>query len=262
MLHRGIAPGGSAATTSHAPWLAPTDVRRHHRQHTTSLSNHPVFQAFTYRNHVFFGRDQYQPRHRRRAAARWPTSSPTRSSRAPPSSASAWPAPEVLRKAETPPPVTTSGPTPAVQRLGHPDDAATTLADQAHHIPGFRMLTLCASASTRSTCAARSAPPPTSCGPWIEPGARRRADHPGPRHPRRDQPGRRVGGAEGRHARRHRRPGRRRAQALRRLARAWTDIVSPARCLGPRQADLRPTRIERLVSFAALASSASLARAS
>ena len=122
-----------------------SDVRVHTDESAASLSNHLSARAFTYRNHVFFGRDQYQPgstegRHllahelthtiQQGATVQRKTGQPTPEVQRPPQ----------VQRAEAPPKVA-SGPTPAVQRLGI-QDALDYFADKANNIPGFRMLTL------------------------------------------------------------------------------------------------------------------------
>ena len=114
------------------------DVRIHTDEQAASLSNHMSARAFTYRNHVFFGRDQFQPGtdSGRHLLAHELTHTIQQGA-------------TVQRKADRPPPeqaqrtpeVTTTASTPAVQRLGV-QDALDYFADKAHHIMGFRMLTL------------------------------------------------------------------------------------------------------------------------
>ena len=98
------------------------DVRVHADESAASLSNHLSARAFTYRNHVFFARDQYQPG-TPRAGTCWPTSSPTPSSRAPQSSAPSSTARRPARAGDDP--LYQVGSPPAVQRLGV-QDASTT----------------------------------------------------------------------------------------------------------------------------------------
>lgn len=130
----------SEVTTFMQPRLGAdvSNVRVHTDEGAASLNNHLSARAFTYGNHVFFGRNQYQPgsaegRHliahelshtiqqgatvQRKAAA----------------------TPEVQRAQS--PPLVNAGPTPSVQRLGI-QDALDYFADKANYIPGFRMLTL------------------------------------------------------------------------------------------------------------------------
>lgn len=131
--------GGQALTNDVRSFMQPrlgadfSDVRVHTDEGAASLSNHLGARAFTYRNHVFFGRDQYQPgttagRHLLAHELTHTIQQGATAQR-----------PEVQR-AEAPPRVA-PGPTPAVQRLGV-QDALDYFADKANYIPGFRMLTL------------------------------------------------------------------------------------------------------------------------
>ncbi|WP_374454958.1 DUF4157 domain-containing protein [Nocardioides sp.] len=112
------------------------DVRIHADDQAASLSNHLSAQAFTYRNHVFFGRGQYRPETDagRHLLAHELTHTIQQGA-------------TVQRQAarhdvdRMRPEVSTPGGTPTVQRLGV-QDALDYFADKAHHIPGFRMLTL------------------------------------------------------------------------------------------------------------------------
>jgi Domain of unknown function (DUF4157) len=145
------ATGGQALSSEVRAFMQPrlgadfSDVRVHTDESAASLSNHLSARAFTYRNHVFFGRDQYQPgstegRHllahelthtiQQGATVQRKTGQPTAEVQRPPQ----------VQRAEAPPQVA-SGPTPAVQRLGI-QDALDYFADKANYIPGFRMLTL------------------------------------------------------------------------------------------------------------------------
>jgi hypothetical protein len=112
------------------------DVRVHTDEQAASLSNHMTARAFTYRNHVFFGRGQYQPdtdtgRH---LLAHELTHTIQQG-------ATVQRVPDRPRSFDGTPEVSTSNRPPAVQRLGV-QDALDYFADRAHHIPGFRMLTL------------------------------------------------------------------------------------------------------------------------
>ena len=116
------------------------DVRVHADEQSASLTNHLSARAFTYRNHLFFGRGQYQPGTDtgRRLLAHELThtiqqGATVQRAAEPPGPAAA----EVQRV----PAVTSKGSPPAVQRLGV-RDALDYFADKAHNIPGFRMLTL------------------------------------------------------------------------------------------------------------------------
>ena len=59
--------GGQALSSDVRAFMEPRlgadlgDVRVHADESAASLSNHLSARAFTYRNHVFFARDQYQP---------------------------------------------------------------------------------------------------------------------------------------------------------------------------------------------------------
>ena len=105
------------------------DVRVHADQSAASLSNHLSARAFTYRNHVFFARDQYQPgtTEGRRLLAHELTHTVQQGA-------------TVQRAAETTR-ITTTGSPPPVQRLGI-QDALDYFAEKAYYIPGYRMLTL------------------------------------------------------------------------------------------------------------------------
>jgi hypothetical protein len=135
--------GGQALPTDVRAFMEPRlgadvgDVRVHADESAHSLSNHLSARAFTYRNHVFFGRDQYQPGtvEGRHLLAHELTH--TIQQGATVQRAAASPAADVERA----PAVTTTGSPPAVQRLGI-QDALDYFADKAYYIPGFRMLTL------------------------------------------------------------------------------------------------------------------------
>jgi hypothetical protein len=143
--------GGQALSSDVRSFMQPrlgadlSDVRVHADESAASLSNHLSARAFTYRNHVFFGRDQYQPgsTEGRHLLAHELTHTiqqgATLQLKAEPTTPERQRTPEVQR-AEVPPQVT-SGPTPTVQRLGV-QDALDYFADKANNIPGFRMLTL------------------------------------------------------------------------------------------------------------------------
>jgi hypothetical protein len=105
------------------------DVRVHADESAASLSNHLSARAFTYRNHVFFARDQYQPgtSEGRHLLAHELTHTIQQGA--------------TVQRAPEQTPVTTSGSPPAVQRLGI-QDALDYFADKAYYIPGYRMLTL------------------------------------------------------------------------------------------------------------------------
>jgi hypothetical protein len=116
------------------------DVRIHTDEQAASLSNHMSARAFTYRNHVFFGRDQFQPgtdsgrhllAHELSHTIQQGATVQRRADRPPA-------APE---EAQRTPELTPSRAAPTVQRLGV-QDALDYFADKAHNIMGFRMLTL------------------------------------------------------------------------------------------------------------------------
>ena len=137
--------GGQALSSDARGFMEPRlgadlgDVRVHADESAASLSNHLSARAFTYRNHVFFARDQYQPgtAEGRHLLAHELThtvqqgATVQRAEQRPPE----------VQRAPEPAPVTTSGSPPAVQRLGV-QDALDYFADKAYYIPGFRMLTL------------------------------------------------------------------------------------------------------------------------
>jgi hypothetical protein len=115
-------------------------VRVHADESAHSLSNHLSASAFTYGNHVFFGRGQYQPD---TDAGRHLLAHELTHTIQQGATVQRTVRPDVQRAAETgrAPAVTTSGSPPAVQRLGV-RDALDYFADKAYNIPGFRMLTL------------------------------------------------------------------------------------------------------------------------
>lgn len=143
-------------------------VRVHADEGAHSLSNHLSARAFTFGNHVFFGRGQYQPgtdagRHliahelthtiQQGATVQRATDTAVQAATAPELQRTEQPvvqrstqpdvqrspAPEVARA----PHVATSGSAPAVQRMGVVEQKALDhFADAANNIMGFRMLTL------------------------------------------------------------------------------------------------------------------------
>lgn len=102
------------------------NVRIHSDPEAASLSNQLSARAFTYRNHVFFSRDQYQPgtSEGKQLLAHELTHTVQQGH-------------AVQRSQE----VTTTVTPPPVQRLGV-QDALDYFADKAYNIPGFRMLTI------------------------------------------------------------------------------------------------------------------------
>ncbi|HKY14886.1 MAG TPA: DUF4157 domain-containing protein [Microthrixaceae bacterium] len=136
---RNEATGGQALPSDTRSFMEPRlsadlgDVRVHTGETAASLSNHLSARAFTYRNHIFFGRGQYQPgtADGQRLLAHELTHTIQQGA-------------TVQRAAapvQAPALVTTSASPPAVQRLGI-EDALDYFADKASFIPGFRMLTL------------------------------------------------------------------------------------------------------------------------
>lgn len=123
------------------------DVRVHTGEQAASLSNHLSARAFTYRNHIFFGRDQYAPGtdSGRHLLAHELTHTIQQGATVQRASAKEEPDKQGLAKEETPEvqraEVSTGGGAPDVQRLGV-QDALDYFADKAHNIPGFRMLTV------------------------------------------------------------------------------------------------------------------------
>jgi len=106
-------------------------VRIHTDGEAASLSNRLGARAFTHRNHIFFGRDEYQPGSsdgRQLLSHELTHTIQQGHSR------------QSVTLQRTPKVTTTASP-PAVQRLGI-QDALDYFADKAYYIPGFRMLTL------------------------------------------------------------------------------------------------------------------------
>lgn len=134
----GAATGGQALSPEVRGFMEPRlgaelgDVRVHADESAHSLSTHLSARAFTYRNHVFFGRGEYQPatQEGRHLLAHELTHTVQQGAAVRRSKT-----PEIQR---TPAPTTTA---PMVQRLGF-SDVLEYFADKANYIPGFRMLTL------------------------------------------------------------------------------------------------------------------------
>lgn len=103
-----------------------SNVRVHDNAESASLNNQLSARAFTYQNHVFFSRDQYQP-----------GSSEGKQLLAHELTHTIQQGHAVQRS----PQVSTTTTPPAVQRLGI-QDALDYFADKANNIPGFRMLTI------------------------------------------------------------------------------------------------------------------------
>ena len=201
------ATGGQALSSDVRAFMEPRlgadfgDVRVHTDESAASLSNHLSARAFTYRNHVFFGAGPVPAGHHRRPPPARPRAHAHDPAGRHRPAQTEQPTPEVQR-----PPRTArrgahdaSGSPPAVQRLGM-QDALDYFADKANYIPGFRMLTLVLGFNpinmrrTDRTAAnfLRALIELVPGGALITQRARQ---------PRRDQQGRRLGGAEGRHAR-------------------------------------------------------------
>lgn len=102
------------------------NVRIHSDPEAASLSNQLSARAFTYQNHVFFSRDQYQPGTSvgKQLLAHELTHTIQQG--------------HVVQRSQE---VTTTTTPPPVQRLGV-QDALDYFADKAYNIPGFRMLTI------------------------------------------------------------------------------------------------------------------------
>lgn len=103
-----------------------SNIRVHTDKEAGSISNQLSARAFTYKNHIFFGRDQYQPGtgEGKQLLAHELTHTVQQGA--------------ALQRS---PQVSTTTSTPAIQRLGI-SDALDYFADKAYYIPGFRMLTI------------------------------------------------------------------------------------------------------------------------
>ena len=103
-----------------------SNVRIHSDAEAASLSNRLSARAFTYQNHVFFSRDQYQPgtSEGKQLLAHELTHTIQQG-----------------HAVQRNPQISTTTTPPPVQRLGI-QDALDYFADKAFHIPGFRMLTI------------------------------------------------------------------------------------------------------------------------
>jgi hypothetical protein len=103
-----------------------SNVRVHSDPEAASLSNQLSARAFTYQNHVFFSRDQYQPgtSEGKHLLAHELTHTIQQG--------------HAVQRSQQ---VTTTVTPPPVQRLGV-QDALDYFADKAYNIPGFRMLTI------------------------------------------------------------------------------------------------------------------------
>jgi Domain of unknown function (DUF4157) len=102
------------------------NVRIHSDPEAASLSNQLSARAFTYQNHIFFSRDQYQPgtSEGKHLLAHELTHTIQQG-----------------YSEQHSPKVSTAAATPTVQRLGT-QDVLDYFADKAYHIPGFRLLTV------------------------------------------------------------------------------------------------------------------------
>ncbi len=104
-----------------------SNVRIHSDQESASLNNQLSARAFTYQNHIFFSRDQYQPgtSEGKQLLAHELTHTVQQG-------AAIQRQPTTISTTTTPPPI---------QRLGV-QDALDYFADKAYNIPGFRLLTI------------------------------------------------------------------------------------------------------------------------
>jgi len=102
------------------------NIRIHHDAEAASLSNQLSARAFTFQNHVFFSRDQYQPgtSEGKQLLAHELTHTIQQG-----------------HAAQLSPQVSTTITPPPVQRFGM-QDALDYFSDKAYNIPGFRMLTI------------------------------------------------------------------------------------------------------------------------
>jgi hypothetical protein len=101
-------------------------VRIHSDTEAASLNNQLSARAFTYRNHIFFSRDQYQPGTSRGKELLAHELTHTI---------------QQGHAVQRSPQVSTTAMPPQVQRLGI-QDALDYFAEKAYYIPGFRMLTI------------------------------------------------------------------------------------------------------------------------
>jgi Domain of unknown function (DUF4157) len=145
--------GGDALPATVRSYMEPRlgaelgDVRVHADESAASLSNHLSARAFTYRNHVFFARGQYQPGTQtgRHLLAHELTHTIQQGATVQRAAATAGdqparvqaPAPQTVPPAQR----ASTTATPKVQRWGL-DSILDFFADKAAYIPGFRMLTL------------------------------------------------------------------------------------------------------------------------
>ena len=138
--------GGQALTRDVRTFMEPrlgadlSQVRVHADESAHSLSNHLSARAFTYRDHVFFGRGQYQPGTEtgRQLLAHELTHTIQQGATV---QRTAQPAAQNDGSPGRMPVTTASGSPAVVQRFGV-QQALDYFADKANFIPGFRMLTL------------------------------------------------------------------------------------------------------------------------
>jgi len=124
--------GGQPLSTEARSYMEPrfnadfSNVRIHSDPESAGLSNQLSARAFTYQNHVFFSRDQYQPgtSDGKHLLAHELTHTIQQG--------------HAIQRS---PQVTTTATPPPVQRLGI-QDALDYFADKAYNLPGFRMLTI------------------------------------------------------------------------------------------------------------------------
>jgi len=124
--------GGQSLSSEARSYMEPrfnadfSNVRIHNDPESAGLSNQLSARAFTYQNHVFFSRDQYQPgtSEGKQLLAHELTHTIQQG--------------HAIQRS---PQVTTTTTPPPIQRLGI-QDALDYFADKANYIPGFRMLTI------------------------------------------------------------------------------------------------------------------------
>lgn len=123
--------GGQSLSTDVRSYMEPrfsadfSKVRIHADEESASLSNQLSARAFTYQNHIFFSRDQYQPgtSEGKQLLAHELTHTIQQG--------------HAVQRSQQ---VTTTATPPPIQRLGI-QDALDYFAERASHIPGFRRLT-------------------------------------------------------------------------------------------------------------------------
>jgi hypothetical protein len=124
--------GGQPLSTDVRGFMEPrfnadfSNVRIHNDPESAGLSNQLSARAFTYQNHIFFSRDQYQPgtSEGKQLLAHELTHTIQQG--------------HAIQRS---PQVTTTAAPPTIQRLGI-QDALDYFADKAYYIPGFRLLTI------------------------------------------------------------------------------------------------------------------------